>query len=183
VEGVLVYVDGGEALPSRELLQREVTITSHEKQFEPHVEAVPVGKSVTFPNLDDIMHNVFSISEGNRFDLGLYKSGAKKDFVFENPGLVRIYCNIHPHMSALVQVLPNPYYAWAKPDGSFSIAGVPPGQYSLTVWHEEGEATQPIIVSETGASGVVLKLDVSNYKKRSHLNKFGKPYKRKRGKY
>ena len=183
IQGTLVYVHGVDAAPSRELLERSVTITSRNKQFTPHVEAVPVGKSVTFPNVDDIMHNVFSISKGNRFDLGLYKSGAKKEFVFENPGLVRVYCNIHPDMSAFVQVLPNPYYAWAGADGGFTIDGVPPGSYTLKVWNEQGETSQPVVVSEGGASGVLLTLDVSKFKKRPHLNKFGKPYKRKRGKY
>ncbi len=183
VEGALVYVDGVEATPARDLSARKVTISSRDKAFTPRVQAVTVGESVTFPNLDDIMHNVFSLSKGNRFDLGLYKSGAKKDFVFENPGLVRVYCNIHPHMSAFVQVLPNPYFTWVQPDGGFNIARVPPGQYTLKVWHEEAQTSQPVVVSEGGASGVLLKLDVSQYKKRSHLNKFGKPYKRKRGKY
>ena len=113
----------------------------------------------------------------------LYKSGAEKDYVFENPGLVRVYCNIHPDMSAFVQVLPNPYFTWVAPDGSFTIDGVPAGNYTLKVWNEQGETSQPVVVTDAGASGVQLTLDVSKYKKRAHLNKFGKPYKRKRGKY
>ena len=183
IQDVLVYVDGIEAAAPAEMMERHVTITSQNKAFTPHVEAIPVGKSVTFPNVDDIMHNVFSISKGNRFDLGLYKSGAKKDFVFENPGLVRVYCNIHPDMSAFVLVQPNPYYAWVGADGGFTIEHVPPGSYTLKVWSEQGETSQPVVVTESGASGVRLTLDVSKYKKRPHLNKFGKPYKRKRGKY
>lgn len=183
VRDLLVYIDGVEApvaAPAGNV--RKPTIASHNKTFEPHVEAIPVGTAVSFPNLDDIMHNVFSLTKGNRFDLGLYKSGAKKDFVFENPGLVRIYCNIHPQMSAFVLVMDNPHYAWAGPDGSFRIEGVPPGSYTLKVWHEEGETEQPIVVTERGASGLEVELDVSDFKKRPHLNKFGKPYK-KRGKY
>lgn len=182
VEDVLVYIEGLEAPIPPALQERHVTVTSKDKTFIPHVEVVPVGASITFPNVDDIMHNVFSLSGGNRFDLGLYKSGAKKDFQFKEPGLVRIYCNIHPQMSAFVQVMPSPYYAWAAPDGSFTLEGVPPGNHTLAVWNERGETSRPIMVTEQGASGVVVELDVSDFKKRPHLNKFGKPYK-KRGKY
>jgi plastocyanin len=179
---LLVYLDGVQASVPESQRPRRPTLSSRDKSFEPHVQAVPVGTSVSFPNLDDIMHNVFSLTRGNRFDLGLYKSGAKKDYVFESPGLVRVYCNIHPQMSAFVLVMDNPYYAWAGADGSFRIDGVPPGDYTLKLWHEEGESEQPIMVTEQGAVGLVLSLDVSSFKKRPHLNKFGKPYK-KRGKY
>ena len=150
LQGVLVFVDGVQAPVPDGARAKIPTISSHRKEFEPHVSAVPVGTSVSFPNLDDIMHNVFSISRGNRFDLGLYKSGAKKDYVFETPGLVRIYCNIHPHMSAFVRVLENPYFAWTQPDGNFRIPDVPPGNYTLKVWHEQGETSQPVVVSEGG---------------------------------
>jgi plastocyanin len=180
VKGVLVYIDGVKADVPSGLRSRPVTIASRDKTFEPHVEVVPVGKAVSFPNMDDIMHNVFSLSKGNRFDLGLYKNGAKKDYRFETPGLVRIYCNIHPQMSAFVQVVENPYFAWAAPDGSFLIEDVPPGSYSLKVWHEEGETTKPVVVTEAGASGVLVELDVRGFAKRPHLNKFGKPYQREK---
>ena len=86
-------------------------------------------------------------------------------------------------MSAFVQVLPSEHFAWVNPDGSFLIDAVPPGNYTLAVWHEQGATKQPVVVTEQGASGVQVTLDVSKYKKRAHLNKFGKPYKRKRGKY
>ena len=182
---VLVYLEDVDvdAPAGTEATASTVTITSKNKKFEPRATAVIVGMGVEFPNLDDIMHNVFSISKGNRFDLGLYKSGAKKDFVFEKAGLVRVYCNIHPHMSACVQVLPNAYYGWVADDGSFRIDDVPPGNYSLAAWHEQGSTRKPVVVTEQGASGVRIELDVSKYRRRPHLNKFGKPYKRKRGKY
>lgn len=182
VRDLLVYIEGVEAPIPVAKRPRGPTLASRDKSFEPHVQAVPVGTSVSFPNLDDIMHNVFSLTKGNRFDLGLYKSGAKMDFVFENPGLVRVYCNIHPQMSAFVLVMDNPYYAWASPDGSFRLDGVPPGSYTLKLWSEEGDSEQPIVVTEQGAEGLALTLDVSGFKRRPHLNKFGKPY-RKRGKY
>lgn len=179
---LLVYIEGAEAPTRESQLPQRPTLASRNKSFEPHVQAVPAGTTVSFPNFDDIMHNVFSLTKGNRFDLGLYKSGAKKDYVFETPGLVRVYCNIHPQMSAFVLVMRSPYYAWAGADGSFRIEGVPPGSYSLKLWHEEGESEQSIVVTEQGAAGLSLSLDVSGFKRRPHLNKFGKPYK-KRGKY
>jgi plastocyanin len=185
IENVLLYLDGVTgASPSAPVNDGPPpTLTSRDKTFDPHALAVPVGTTVTFPNVDDIMHNVFSLSRGNRFDLGLYKSGARKDFVFDNPGLVRVYCNIHPQMSAFVHVLENPFYAWARADGTFEISNVPAGNYTLKVWSEEGETETSVRVAEGGAGGIVVQLDVSEYKKRPHLNKFGKPYKRKRGKY
>jgi plastocyanin len=180
VTDVLVYLEGVPGEIPQDLRDRPLSISSHNKAFEPHVLAVPLSATVSFPNLDGIMHNVFSLTKGNKFDLGLYKDGAKKDYTFASPGLVRIYCNIHPQMSAFVQVMDNPYFAWAKNDGSFRLEGVPPGKYTLKAWHEEGEASQAVVVTESGASGLALSIDVSGYSKRPHLNKFGKPYKREK---
>ena len=180
VRDVLVYLEGVRAEIPSSVRQRAVTVTSREKTFEPHVAVVPLNAQVSFPNQDDIMHNVFSLSKGNRFDLGLYKSGAKKDFTFATPGLVRVYCNIHPQMSAILQVMENPYFAWTTPDGGFIIDNVPPGSYRLKAWHEEGEAARPLSVTESGAMGLVVQIDVSGFAKRPHLNKFGKPYKREK---
>ena len=180
VREVLVYLEGVRTDIPASVRERRVSVASRNKTFEPHVEVVPLGGSVSFPNHDDIMHNVFSLSKGNKFDLGLYKSGAKKDFAFATPGLVRVYCNIHPQMSAFLQIVENPYFAWATPDGGFIIDGVPPGNYQLKAWNEEGETTQPVSVTESGASGLLVRLDVSGFAKRPHMNKFGKPYKREK---
>ncbi len=180
IKDVLVYLEGVRAEFPPSVRERPVKIVSREKSFEPHLEVIPLNGSVSFPNLDDIMHNVFSLSKGNKFDLGLYKSGAKRDFTFASPGLVRIYCNIHPQMSAFLQVVENPYFAWAAPDGGFTIENVPPGNYQLKAWSEEGEAAQPVSVTESGAAGVIIGIDVSGFVKRPHTNKFGKPYKREK---
>lgn len=180
---MLVYVDSVSAPIPESVKARPVVMQSENKAFAPRIEVVPVGGSVRFPNVDNIMHNVFSLSRSNRFDLGLYKSGAFKEFTFEKPGLVRVYCNIHPQMSAFIRVVDNPYFAWTKPDGSFEIPGVPPGQYQLRVWNERGEVGQAVVVREGGAHGVRIELDVSKFKTRRHTNKFGKPYRKKRGKY
>ena len=183
VREVLVYLDGVEAAAPASLLERTRELKSQDKAFVPHVQVVPVGGEISFPNVDEIMHNVFSITRGNRFDLGLYKSGTSKTHVFEAPGLVRIYRNIHPQMSGFVHVRDNPYFALTEPDGSFRISDVPPGDYTIKVWSEQGEAEQSITVGAEGLSGVQFALDVSRYQRKPHLNKFGKPYKRKRGRY
>src|SRR5918995_4834565 len=111
-------------------------INTAEKQFSPHVLVVPVGSTVTFPNHDPFNHNVFSLSEENPFDLGLYSRGETRSARFDRAGIVRIYCNVHAQMSALVVVRDNPYFVQPSGDGTFSIPAVPPGTYVVHVWHE-----------------------------------------------
>ena len=183
VVNVWVYVDGLEMEVSPEVLDKRYTIRMENKSFAPRVEAVPAGGTVNFPNVDKIMHNAFSLSRGNRFDLGLYKAGAAKKHRFESPGLVRIYCNIHPQMSAFVLVVDNPYFAKVQPNGAYRIAGVPPGTYTVKAWNEKARGQKRVTVGKSGARGVNFTLDGRRFKRTIHLNKFGKPYKRKRGKY
>src|SRR5713226_8974721 len=106
------------------------------KRFEPHVLVIPVGSVVDFPNLDPFFHNVFSLFEGKRFDLGLYEAGTAHSVNFDRPGVCYIFCNIHPEMSAVVVVLRTPYYAVSDRAGEIAISRVPPGRYLLSVWHE-----------------------------------------------
>lgn len=183
IRDVIVYVEELQAPILASAGAQRFTMHSEKKAFVPHVKAVPIGAMVSFPNLDGIMHNVFSLSRGNRFDLGLYKSGASKDYRFENAALVRVYCNIHPQMSAFILVRDNPYFTETRPDGSFRIENVPPGSYTVRAWHEKAQATLEVTVPEAGASGVSFLLDTRRFKRKAHLNKFGKRYKRKRGKY
>ena len=182
IQDVVIFVDGVKIPESFAARTEELTVRSHNKTFIPHVQAAMVGSTIRFPNMDDIMHNVFSISRGNRFDLGLYKSGASKTTRFDSPGLVRIYCHIHPQMNAFVLVLDSPFYTMAAPDGSFRIENVPPGNYTVRAWHEQAHAYTKVTVGTDGADVVNFLLDASRFKKRPHLNKFGKPYK-KRVKY
>jgi plastocyanin len=106
------------------------------RTFLPHVMAVQLGTRVDFPNSDTVFHNVFSFREGKRFDLPLYPVGATRPVTFDQPGLVRIFCNIHSNMSAFIWVVENPYFAVTDRDGRFRIAGVPAGAHGLRVWHE-----------------------------------------------
>jgi len=106
------------------------------KKFEPHVLIVPVGAMVGFPNRDPFFHNVFSLYDGKRFDLGLYEAGSSRSVQFNRAGVSYIFCNIHPQMSAIVISVNTPFYTITGKDGRFSFADVPPGRYQLKVWYE-----------------------------------------------
>lgn len=105
------------------------------KSFQPPLVVVPVGGKVEFPNHDPFFHNVFSLFEGKRFDLGLYESGSTRFVQFDKPGISFIFCNIHAEMSAVVIALATPYYAVSDARGEISIPNVPPGRYQVQVFH------------------------------------------------
>lgn len=147
------------------------------RQFRPRVIVVPVGTTVNFPNLDPFNHNVFSLNEPNAFDLGLYGRGEIESKRFTRPGLVRIYCNIHPRMTGAIVVRDNAWFAQPGADGSFTIENVPAGTYTLNVWHERAPTlTRQITVAEGGLTGLDLELDARGYQFVQHLNKNGQQY-------
>jgi plastocyanin len=152
-------------------------MTQAAKHFQPHVLAVPKDATVDFPNSDAVYHNVFSVSGGNRFDLGLYRSGASKSKKFEETGLVRVYCNIHPQMVGFVMVVDSDFVAVTGPDGAFRFDNLPPGSYVVKTWHEEGgETAHPVTVRADGAVPLALQVEVSGAKPEPHKNKYGKDY-------
>ncbi len=154
---------------------------SASKRFQPRVVAVPKNTTVEFPNADPIYHNVFSVSGANRFDLGLYRSGATKPRTFEEAGLVRVYCNIHPQMIGFVMVVDSDYVAVTPASGAFEIPNVPAGARVLKAWHEEAaaELSLPITVKTSGdtSPGEPIRIDISAFKAEPHKNKYGKEYK------
>ena len=162
--------------PARITPARSETFTEG-KQFLPRVSVVPVGSTMAFPNHDPFNHNVFSLSPEARFDLGLYGRGESKSAPFTRAGIVRVYCNVHPQMSAIVVVRDNPFFARPGADGSFTLTEVPPGTYVLHAWHERGgETTRQVTVPATGLRNAALQLDARGYRFVQHLNKFGQPY-------
>ena len=106
------------------------------ESFVPYVLAVTVGSTVDFPNSDRVYHNVFSLSKTKRFDLGRYPRGRSRSVLFDQPGVVRVFCEIHSHMSAFVLVFAHRYFATTDAEGRYRIEAVPPGDYTLAVWND-----------------------------------------------
>jgi plastocyanin len=156
------------------------TLLQKNKMFTPHLLVVPVGSSVAFPNADPFYHNVFSLFDGRRFDLGLYEAGSTRSVVFSREGVSYIFCNIHSEMSAVVIALTTPFYSIVGPQGLFDIKGVPEGDYELHVWVEgqHQNSLDKLTRRVHIASSVVNLGDVQAVPpaREQHLNKFGRPY-------
>jgi plastocyanin len=152
------------------------------KVFEPHVLVVQVGSVVDFPNRDPFFHNVFSLFDGKRFDLGLYEAGSTRGVRFDRAGICYIFCNIHPQMSAIVVVVDTPYFAVSDARGEVVIPGVPAGRYQGNLWEEHcapktlQEFSPEITVREGGATLGSVRLRESDAPVTAHLNKYGKQY-------
>ena len=117
----------------------KVVLDQRNLAFAPRVLVVRVGTTVEFPNNDKVFHNVFSFRDGKKFDLGMYPKGSMKLITFDKPGLARLFCNIHPNMAAYVMAVDSPYFAVSNEDGTFTIAGVPPGNYTYHAWRPGGQ--------------------------------------------
>lgn len=152
-------------------------VTSRDKRFDPRIVAVATGTRVKFPNVDSIYHNAFSLSPGNKFDMGLYRKGASRDFVMKNPGIVRVYCNIHPDMAASVVVVEGDAFSVVQTDGSYRIAGLPPGRHEVHIWSDV--AGEQVVAMNFEAGQTVEwspALDATKYQRVAHTNKHGKAY-------
>ena len=156
------------------------TLLQKNKMFTPHLLVVPVGSSVAFPNADPFFHNVFSLFDGRRFDLGLYEAGSTRSVVFSREGVSYIFCNIHSEMSAVVIALSTPYYALPDPHGAFHLRDVPAGDYELHVWTEgRKQSSLDRLTRRVHIAGEVADLGEigsGQPEPQPHLNKFGQPY-------
>lgn len=155
-------------------------LVQRNKSFHPHVLVVPVGSVVQFPNQDPFFHNVFSLFEGKRFDLGLYEAGSSRNVHFDKAGISYIFCNIHPQMSAVVVALDTPYYGISDKRGQLIIHDVPPGRYMLHIWYEEavpdslGDLTREVTVNRNSSTLGIFRLTAATLQ--AHKNKYGKDY-------
>lgn len=155
---------------------KKATLSQKSKSFTPHIVAVPAGSTVDFPNLDPVFHNVFSLSAPAPFDLGLYRAGASKTKQFMQAATYRVFCNIHPEMTAVLLVLPTDLITEADSGGMWRL-DLPPGRYRITAWSER---SQPATVEITVGSGPLtvpeLSLDESKFVELPHKNKLGQDY-------
>lgn len=139
---------------------RTATLAQRDSAFTPAVAVVAVGSTVEFPNRDDFFHNVFSYSSPRRFDLGRYPRGESKSVRFDEPGVVRIYCEVHESMRSAVIVSENPFWSVVDENGAFAIPGVPPGRYELEVWHPDHDGrTLDVEVVAGRATHVTVELE------------------------
>ena len=155
------------------------TLVQKNKTFIPHLLVIPLGSSVAFPNTDPFFHNVFSLFDGRRFDLGLYEAGSTRSVVFSREGVSYIFCNIHSEMSAVVITLTTPFYAIAS-QGEFRIAGVPEGDYDLHIWIE-GQRQNALDKQTRRIHVAGERLDLGEIHSdqpelEPHRNKFDRPY-------
>jgi plastocyanin len=177
---VIVYVVG-----FTEPAAGTVTATIHQKErkFVPDLVAVTAGDSVNFPNDDPFLHNVFSQSTARKFDLGSFRKGDAKDKDFKNPGVVDVYCNIHPEMAATILVLPNRRHTRVSADGSFAIDGVPEGKWTVFAYARRAGKPTSASVTVVAGSDASVQLALVRGPEPPHVNKFGEKYKETSGPY
>jgi plastocyanin len=171
----IIYVVGFKEPPKPDVPPTQVA--QKNRAFVPDLVAITVGESVSFPNRDVFLHNVFSQSPARKFDLGSFKKGDHKDKEFPDPGVVDVYCNIHPEMAATILVLPNRRHTRTEANGAFTIDGVPPGEW--TVFAYTRRAAKPVSSKITVAAKADAKIDLKLVRgaEPEHLNKFGEKYK------
>jgi plastocyanin len=162
--------------------QKKFQLIQHNKTFLPHVLVVPVGTVVEFPNHDPFFHNVFSLFDGKRFDLGLYEAGASNSVRFDRLGVSFLFCNIHPEMSAVIVAVDTPYYGISDKTGNLIIKNVPDGNYEMHVWYERSLSEELKTLTRTVAISAVSKeLGVVPVRENpsfttAHKNKYGQDY-------
>ena len=179
--GVVIWLEPVARKAAVTLPQTAVMAHEH-KTFVPHVLAVRTGSTVRFRNLDPFFHNAFSNYDGEMFDVGLHPPGSSREVTFHRPGVVRLFCNIHPTMSAVIVVLDTPWFAVSSGSGAFRIAGVPAGEYRLRVFYERAlpdtleKLGCTVTIGPEGLALPALQISEAGYVVTPHKNKFGRSY-------
>ena len=179
---VVVWLEpvGGSARPASSG-PKQALMNQRNQTFVPHLLAVEVGTAVDFPNSDRIPHNVFSNYDGQVFDLHLYAPEASRRVVFRRPGIVRVFCNIHENMSAVIAVLSTPYFTVTGAGGRFEIQA-PAGRYRLRFWHEGsradllGKLEQQATISDADVTLTEIRIALDGAPDVPHKNKYGQEY-------
>ena len=180
--GVVVWLEplsGPAALP---LKATRVEMVQRDKTFSPHVLPIMIGTTVDFPNYDPIFHNAFSNYNGQIFDIGLYPPGTTRSIIFRREGVVRVFCNIHPTMSAVIVVLKARHFCVSNKSGELQMTDVPPGSYRMRVFHERATEqtlaalSRTVEISEDRVQLPQISVSESGYLQLPHQNKYGKDY-------
>ncbi len=171
----------GEISGGHSQMKRRYRMLQHDKTFEPNLLVVPLGSVVDFPNLDPWFHNVFSLYQGKRFDLGLYQAGAEKQVVFDRPGPSFLFCNIHPQMMAVILAVNSDFFGISDRAGHILISGVPIGRYVIHLWYEKASSEfndSFARIVDIGPAGTTLPIVTIPVIKRdsSHKDKYGYDY-------
>jgi plastocyanin len=181
--GVVVWLEPLAGSPHAALTPGATArMVQKDKTFTPHVLPIRVGTTVDFPNFDPIFHNAFSNYNGQLFDVGLYPPGTTRPVRFSRPGIVRVFCNIHATMSAVIVVLNTPYFETTQKNGAYQLRDVPPGEYMLRFFHERAtQATldslaRRVTVTEGSVGLPAIGISESGYIVISHHNKYGQEY-------
>jgi plastocyanin len=180
--GVVLWLEPVDRASASPAPPRRVKMIQRNRHFTPHVVAVSVGSTVDFPNYDPIFHNAFSNFSGQPFDIGLYAPGTSKSETFKQPGIVRVFCNIHPTMSAIIAVVATPWYAVTDATGKFQLPVASPGDYFLRIFYERALPEnlrfleRRITVPDAGLVLPLISITETGYIPTPHLNKYGKPY-------
>jgi len=169
----IIYVVGFKEPPAG---LAPTSIAQKNRTFVPDLVAITVGDHVNFPNNDAFLHNVFSQSGTRKFDLGSFKKGDAKDKDFPDPGVVDVYCNIHPEMAATILVLPNRRHTRRNPDGTYAIDGVPPGTWTVFAYTRRVAKPAMAKVTVTAGQDAIVDLALVRGAEPEHLNKYGEKY-------
>jgi plastocyanin len=173
---------GGGTISSPSSSHAAPQIAQLNKSFDPHILVIQVGTPVQFPNKDPFLHNVFSLFDGKRFDLGFYEAGSSKTVHFDRPGVSFLFCNIHPEMSGAVIAVDTPYFGMSDRNGRVALSNVPDGRYQLNVWYERSlpedlkNSGRTVTISDATRSLEPVRVVENPNFTLEHKNKYGQDY-------